>query len=96
MRTRSLEATQTSSGRVGQILESSSAAGTAALRRVPDGFEGAPLGWWCPVCGDAVTEEELPLTLVEACRSGRDAVRWLMPVHRACCAWAERAWAESW
>ena len=76
------------------ILGPSPADGAAALRRVPDGFEGVPLGWWCPVCGDVVVDEDQPLALVEALRSGRDAVRWLMPIHRACSAWAERSRRE--
>ena len=59
-----------------------------ALLRIPDGFEGAPLGFWCPVCGAEVAEAQVSLALVEDHRSGRDGARWLMPVHRSCCTWA--------
>jgi hypothetical protein len=65
--------------------------GAATLLRIPDGFEGTPLGFWCPVCGAEVPEPDQFLALVEAPCSGRDAVRWLMPVHRACCAWPASA-----
>ncbi len=61
-----------------------------ALTRVPDGFEGAPLGFWCPVCGAAVPPEEQSLALVETRRSDRP-VCWLMPVHAGCCLWPAQA-----
>lgn len=59
-------------------------ASRAALLRVPDGFEGAPLGVWCAVCGLEVAAAEQSLVLIEADGLGGDAARWLMPVHHAC------------